>query len=348
VLLAVALAALLASHASSRRAEAAKNAESDPDELRYLPEGRILRIASLGHSKLLADLVWLQAIQYYGEQRLTTRNYEQTARFFNAIYDLDPSFMAATRFGALILSQDAGDPDSALKLLSRAEADHPEAWQYPFDEGFIHHTIRRDYQAAGEAYRRAASLENAPELAVQLAGASFGRLGDRETARGIWWALQNDENPMTRALAERSLKNLDLAECEERLTKAVQAFRDEHGRIPGNWEELREEGLLGKMPRDPWGGRFLWIEDREEVLSSTTIDRRMAAIRDIFQGLVKRARKDGTPPGSLHEFVERGDVPEPWSPFGLALDYDADTGAVAWNPPWPASEPRRQGTGKEG
>ncbi|MBZ0269231.1 hypothetical protein K8I85_13840 [bacterium] len=348
VLLAVALAALLASHGSSRRAEAAKNADADPDELRYLPEGRILRIASLGHSKLLADLVWLQAIQYYGEQRLTTRNYEQTARFFNAIYDLDPTFMAATRFGALILSQDAGDPQSALMLLARAAADHPAAWQYPFDEGFIHHTIRRDYQAAGEAYRRAAALEDAPELAVQLAGASFGRLGDRETARGIWWALQGDENPMTRALAERSLKNLDLEEVEEELTGAVHTFRDEHGRIPGNWEELQQAGLLGQMPRDPWGGRFLWIEDQEEVLSSTTIDRRMAAIRDIFQGLVKRSREDGVRTGSLREFVERGDVSEPWSPFGLTLDYDASTGDVAWNPPWPASEPRRQGTGKEG
>jgi tetratricopeptide (TPR) repeat protein len=348
LLLVVALAALVASHGSSRRAEAAKNAEADPDELRYLPEGRILRIASLGHSKLVADLVWLQAIQYYGEQRLTTRNYEQTARFFDAIYDLDPTFMAATRFGALILSQDAGDPASALRLLSRAEHDHPDAWQYPFDEGFIHHTIRRDYQAAGEAYRRAAAHDGAPQLAVQLAGASFGRLGDRETARGIWWALLGDENPMTRSLAERSLKNLDLEEVEENLTEAVRTYRSEHGGIPKNWEVLQRAGLIGKMPKDPWGGRLLWVEENEEVLSSTTIDRRMAAIRDIFQGLVHRAREEGSPPESLQALVERGEVASPWSPFGLKLDYDTHTGEVAWNPPWPATEPRRQGTGKDG
>lgn len=348
LLLAVALAALVASHGSSRRAEAAKNAEADPDELRYLPEGRILRIAALGHSKLLADLVWLQAIQYYGEQRLTTRNYEQTARFFNAIYDLDPTFMAATRFGALILSQDAGDPESALALLSRAEGDHPEAWQYPFDEGFIHHTIRRDYQSAGEAYRRAADLDGAPELAVQLAGASFGRLGDRETARGIWRALLDDDNPMTRALAERSLKNLDLEQMEETLTDAVRTYRRTHDGLPSNWEELQHLGLLGVMPKDPWGGRFFWVQQNDEVLSSTTIDRRMAVIRDIFQKLVARAREEGAAPDSLRAFVEGGQAPEPWAPLGLTLQYDARTGAVAWNPPWPAVEPRQQGTGKEG
>lgn len=339
-----ALAALVFSHVCSERADAAKNAAADPDELMYLPEGRILRLLSCGHPNLVADLVWLQAIQYYGEQRLTTRNYDQTARFFTAIYDLDPTFMSATRFGALILSQDAGDPQSALELLKRAESDHPSAWQYPFDEGFILQTIERNYEAAGLAYRRAAALPDAPLLAEQLAGVSFARLGDREAARGIWWELLNTDNAVTRAVAERNLKNLDLEEREERLTEAVQAFRQANGRIPTNWEELIQAGFLPQLPEDPWGGRFFWIPENGEVLSSTTIDRRMGAIRDLFQGMVDRYRKEeGQAPPALDRFVKNGTAAPPWTPFGLRLDYDETSGAVAWNPPWPATEPRNQG-----
>jgi len=345
-LLVLALAALGASHVSSERAEAARNARSDPDELMYLPEGRILRLLSMGHPNFLADLVWLQAIQYYGEQRLTTRNYDQTARLFTAIYDLDPTFMSATRFGALILSQDAGDPESAMALLERAERDHPTAWEYPFDQGFIQQTIVRDYEAAGRAYRRAAARPGAPQLAEQLAGVSFARLGDREAARGIWWELLNSDNSVTRALAERNLKNLDLEEREERLTRSVREFRDANGRIPGNWDELMRAGFLAQLPQDPWGGRFFWIPENEEVLSSTTVDRRMAAIRDLLEGAVQRRReRDGGFPASLDALVEAGETPPPWSPFGLGLDYDPATGEVAWNPPWPATEPRNQGTG---
>ena len=122
LLLGFALAMLLVSHVASDRADAARNAKRDPNDLVYLPEGRILRMLSLGHPSLVADLVWLQAIQYYGEQRLTTRNYDQTARFFSAIYDLDPTFMSATRFGWSCSARfssaraDSGSPASCERM----------------------------------------------------------------------------------------------------------------------------------------------------------------------------------------------------------------------------------------
>lgn len=338
-LLGAALIALLGAHLLGERADAAKNASLDPDELLYLPEGRLLRVASLGHPNLLADAVWLRAIQYYGEQRLTTRNYDQTERLFTAIYDLDPTFVGATRFGALILAQDAQDPASALRLLRRAASDFPEAWEYPFDEGFIQHTVVRDYSGAGESYRRAAALPGAPEVAERLAGLSFAKLGDRESAREIWVELLQDGNPMTRSLAERNLKNLDLADQEEELTRAVHAFREERDRIPENWEELIRAGELRELPADPWGGQFFFVPDVEEVLSSTTIDRRMVAVRGLVQGSVESYRgRTGRAPDSLGVLLEEGLITEWWHPFGLPLDYDRDLGQVAWNPPWPATD----------
>jgi tetratricopeptide (TPR) repeat protein len=316
----------------------------------YLPEGRILRALSLGHTNLLADFVWLRAIQYYGEQRLTTRNYDQAERLFNVIYDLDPTFLEATRFGALILSQDAGNPDAAFRLLGRGEHDFPNRWEYPFERGFIHHTITREYAAAGSAYRRAASLPDAPDLALRLAGISYAKLGDRGMAREIWRSIREETaNEMLVALADRNLRNLDLDEGEERLTKAVLAFRERSGSVPQSLRDLTDAGVLDVVPVAPWGGRWLWVPEAESVLSTTTIDRRMAATRDHYRDLAGLyQRRLGQWPRTLAALVDEGlaEFP-PWEPCGVALDWDPESGRLAWNPPWPAVEPRNHGEGVE-
>ena len=37
----------------------------------YLPSGKFISEASLGYRQLAADVVWLSAVQYYGEYRQT-------------------------------------------------------------------------------------------------------------------------------------------------------------------------------------------------------------------------------------------------------------------------------------
>ncbi len=347
LLLGLALVVLTGAHFSGERADAEKNAQRDPDELLYLPEGRVLRAASLGNTNLMADLIWLKSIQYYGEQRMTTRNYDQAERLFHVIYDLDPAFTGAMRFGALVLAQDAANPDGAVALLERAERDNPDVWEYPFDQGFIHQTVRRDYESAGRAYRRAASMPGAPALAQRLAGVSFARLGDHDSAREVWSALAQDTNQATRRLAERNLRNLDLQEGEAILTRAVHAYREDTGRLPGDWNVLLGTPHLDQMPADPWGGRFFWVPENDRVLSSTTIDRRMSHDRDVYRDLVQAWKeRQGSYPGRLMELYEAGETMfPPWTPFGLEMDWDPATGRIAWNPPWPAVEPRCQGEG---
>lgn len=344
---AVALGLLFAANQVGAHADSAKNAERDPQDLAYLPEGAVLRTASLGHRALMADLIWLKAIQYYGEQRLTTRNYDQAERLFTVIYDLDPHFVEATRFGALVLSQDAGNPEAAFRLLRRGEVDFPDRWEYPFDRAFIHQTITREYAEAGEAYQRAAGLEGAPDLAIRLAGLSFARLGDHDTAREIWRAvLEETDNDLLISLGERSLRNLDLSEAEEKLTAAVLAFLEQSDEPITSLQQLVDVGLLsGAVPSEPWGGRWLWVPDRREVLGTTTIDRRMKPIAEHCLMLARKFKEQhGTFPPSPAVLLDAGWIDTmPWAPVGVALDWDPNSERIAWNPPWPATESREIG-----
>jgi tetratricopeptide (TPR) repeat protein len=346
LLLVAAVALGGAAHVMAESAGAAKNAGDDPDRLMYLPEGRILRMASLGHRRMLADLVWLRTIQYYGEQKLSGRNYDEAERLFQVIYDLDGSFHGATRFGALILSQDANNPDAALRLLRRAQADHPSAWEYVFDEAFVLQTILRDYESAAHAYRRASTMPGAPEVAARLAGLSFARLGDRVAAREVWWSILSEaDNDLMKQVAERNLMNLDLEDMQDRLTAAARRYREDTGRLPADWRELAQAGLAEVPATDPFGGAYFLDGGTGEAWSTTYVDRRMSQVRNAFAEAVQAMRAtDGRYPASLAAVVERGFQRfPPWKPFGITIDYDPATGVVSWNPPWPEIERGKQG-----
>jgi tetratricopeptide (TPR) repeat protein len=342
VLLAAALVCGSLANAVGEQARTSRLAKATRDDLMYLPESRVLRAASLGYTNVMADFIWLRAIQYYGEHRLTDRNYPQAERLFQSIYDLDPAFKGATRFGALILAQDAGDPSGALELLGRAENFDPRSWEYPFDQGFIRHTIVRDYAAASRDYTRASMCNGAPDLAARLAGLSASRLGDRDAAREVWRQILNDPpNDLTRRIAERGLKNLEIEEMQEVLTSVVVRFRDRHGRLPKSWHEPLQEGLLTSLPQEPFGGAYLYDPQSSKVRSTTTIDREMNRQATVITNLLPVARQKlgGSYPGTIEEMV-RLDILDaaPSRPLGIALTYDPGTGMVSWDPPWPRVE----------
>jgi tetratricopeptide (TPR) repeat protein len=342
LLVAAAVGLAFGAHFVGENARAAQVSGEAEDDFLYL------RMASLGHRAFVADLVWLTAIQYYGEQRITGQRHEQAQRLFQVIYDLDPDFKRATRFGALVLAQDADNPEGAIELLDRAGRDHPEDWEYPFDAGFVYQTVVRDYEAAGKSYQAAADLPGAPDLAIRLAGISFARLGDRETSRQVWQSLLSEDNEVLVRIAERSLRNLDMEDAQDLLTDAVARFRAATGHDPSGWDELVSAGLLDAVPQEPFGGGFFLDPGTGRVWSTTHVDRRMDFECDIYATKVKQIRDaDGRWPENLREVVERGLADtEPWEPFGLRVKYDPSDGSVSWNPPWPESEPGRHGKGQ--
>jgi hypothetical protein len=183
-------------------------------------------------------------------------------------------------------------------------------------------------------------------VAARLAGISYAKLGERETAREVWWAiLEQADNELMRRVAQRNLRNLDMEEGEDVLTEAVARYRELTGELPTDWGQLIERGLLRAMPVEPFGGTYLLDTETGKVWSTTHVDRVMAYARDIFAGFVRRIyAEEGRYPASLEEVVERGYAPSPpWQPFGLRIEYDPVTGVLTWDPPWPAAEPETHG-----
>ncbi|MCS6818144.1 MAG: hypothetical protein NZ746_12330 [Blastocatellia bacterium] len=242
-----------------RRLEARVVAYEREDEALWLPSAEILKRWSFGFDGLLADLYWLQAVQYYGRRLFHPgARFEQLAALLDLVTTLDPQFLAAYRFGAIFLAlpppQGAGQPDRALALLDRGIAANPGEWRLILDKGFVLLWDVRDYAGAAEVFLQVSQHPRAPTWTRDLAAAVYARAGRREIARRIWRdRFEHGESEQVRENARYQLLCLQAEEELERLQELVRAFRRERGRWPASWQELILAGALKHPPRDPLG-----------------------------------------------------------------------------------------------
>jgi len=107
----------------------------------YLPPASALRIASLGHTELLADLIHARANVYFGTQLHARVPTKWLAQYLDAAIDLDPKFERLYLAGAamLIYNGQRISPDmvlAAIHVLDRGRKAFPFDWELPFQMGF--------------------------------------------------------------------------------------------------------------------------------------------------------------------------------------------------------------------
>ena len=180
----------------------------DPTELALFPTGAWIRPLACGFNELVADAVWLRALQYYGEHRASDRRYPYLETLFQTLTDLDPRFVNAYIFGALTLAEDEGQLDRGLALLRRGMAANPESWWLTFEYGFLQY-IHGDFAQAGHWLARAARMEGAEPWVQRLAAYASAKAGDHETALALWLEIyRNSENDEIRRIAREYLERL--------------------------------------------------------------------------------------------------------------------------------------------
>ncbi|HFE52171.1 MAG TPA: hypothetical protein ENK07_01940, partial [Bacteroidetes bacterium] len=59
---------------SQRRLDANRTPEQALEEQVHLPPGRVLRVLSLGYRSVLADLLWMKTVIYFGKRTLDEDN----------------------------------------------------------------------------------------------------------------------------------------------------------------------------------------------------------------------------------------------------------------------------------
>ncbi len=107
----------------------------------YLPPSSALRVASLGHRELFADLIHARANIYFGTQLHARMPTKWLANYLHAAIDLDPQFQRLYIAGAAMLVYNGQRivPDMVLAsnaVLERGRKAFPFDWEFPFQMGF--------------------------------------------------------------------------------------------------------------------------------------------------------------------------------------------------------------------
>lgn len=219
------------------------------EELLYLPNGDYLRVASLGQQNLLADLIYLWAIQYYGNYEREDRYHYVEHVFGEVITELDPNYVDAYWLGALILTVEARDLEAGLRLLDKGIQNNPDHWVLPYLAAWEcfyagHHDRAVSY------FDAASRVAGAPPFVRRMRAGMVDRAGDLQGAMRLWLELLDDPDgdPGTRAIARRQLRTLRLRYDMQRLREAVARFRNENGRLPRDLEELRRRSYIEEVP----------------------------------------------------------------------------------------------------
>jgi len=239
----------------------------------YVPSGKYLKYATFGFPSLAADLVYLWAIQYYGTPEIEDR-FLYLDHIFSVISELDPRYVDPYEVGSLIASQEAQDIPLALKILDRGLEKNPDQWLFPFEAGHIAQ-MARDYDRAGEYFKKTMSMPGAPDFVRRLYANSLYKTADYESAWRTWSEIYNSAaDERVKKIASNHLYQVKAAVDTGALKEAVSRFRDRYNRLPQSLDNLVAAGFLPSIPRDLDENDYVYDPQTGDVKAATTPWRR--------------------------------------------------------------------------
>ena len=236
--------------------------------VQYLPSGKYLKVASLGYSSLLADVIYVWAIQYYSDPNISDR-FDHLDHIFGVIAELDPEYSEPHLIGAMIAAYEANNPRLAIKLLERAMEKNPDDWIFPLEAGHYAQMLIKDFPTAQHYYKRAMEIKGAPDIAKRLFANAAFRSDDIETAMKTWLEVyQTAPDERIRKIASNHLYEVKASVDIKGLQEAMAQFQERFRRRPMNLPQLVRAGLLKSLPRDLDGKDYIYDPQTGEVTTA--------------------------------------------------------------------------------
>ena len=175
----------------------------------YLPSGKFIEQASMGYREIAADMIWFQAVQYYGGYAKSQHDLTYFNGLIDIVNDLDPHFVFPYIFGAVVMAQDLDDFPRGIAVLKRGMERNPRVWDLPFEIGFLYYTVARDAESAARYFELASRMPGGGQRAQRFAAFVHSKAGHLETSIRMWEEIAREaEQPYMRTLALRYAERL--------------------------------------------------------------------------------------------------------------------------------------------
>jgi hypothetical protein len=237
-------------------------------DLGAIPTATAARWTSLGHPTLVANLWWLRAVQYMGDDRANQRGWDKLYPAVDLVTDLDPRHGYAYQVAGIILGG-VDRTDESNALFEKGIRNVPDRYILPFQRAVNALLYEGDYPGAARWFEAAARVPGAPAARMRTYAAAMLVKGDKFDAASA--LLQESLGKAEDDESRKSILNqLDQVELERRgnaIEHAVSIYVARHGYPPVLLEALVLEGLLPEIPADPFGGA-LYLDAEGRVRST--------------------------------------------------------------------------------
>src|SRR5438445_2384463 len=240
----------------------------------YLPQGEHLKIAALGYQHVVADLLWIQVVQAMGEREVTEEAGHWIYRALDVITTLDPKFVRVYEVGGIALTTLVVHIDESNRILEKGIQHNPDVWTLPFLLGFNYYFELHDDAKAADYLAKASRLPGAPEYLASFATRLY--VSAREPQVAIDFLAQmyeqtSDEN--IKRILEQRLKEVVVERDIQLLEEVMSRYQARYKWALEHLDELLTSGLLRSLPREPFGGRYLYDPQTQTVRSSEMKER---------------------------------------------------------------------------
>jgi hypothetical protein len=154
----------------------------------FVPSPRFFLDFSPSFRTTIADVYYLQMVQYYGEHVKSDGRLDSLPQMADLVTTLSPHFTRSYLFAAFALI-DAGRVDASYELLKRGFQENPDDWHFPAYLGFFVYRYgqgdTKDLVAA-DWYQKAAAIPGSPSYLPRLAAVLATKGGDMEKAIVMW------------------------------------------------------------------------------------------------------------------------------------------------------------------
>lgn len=182
-----------------------KAANPEREQL-YFPSGNFLKESSLCFREVNADYLWFRFIQYYGSFAQGNSNFQHFKLLIDGITTLDPHFVEAYHFAALVSWSDLGKPYESIDILKKGILHNPDTARLPFQVGMIYHAVANDFPRAAFWFKTAAKCSDATDLDRRFAAYSTYRTGNNLGSLQLWIDLyEMTDQPGMKKLAEKMI-----------------------------------------------------------------------------------------------------------------------------------------------
>jgi hypothetical protein len=244
------LAVLLQRQVDLARAEYLAEQEERP----FVPPlPGVVKLLSLGYENLMADMYWIETIQYYencwDHKRFPKDLYAMT----NFITDLDPNYCLAYFYGSLHLIENYGDQDEIIALLIKGSREDacPGYWRDPYLLGYYYAFELKDFESAAPWMRKTCELQpQAKKLYCGLASRMEAIRGEPEVGIELLREMKTaNEDPDAILYFNNRIEQLQAKIVERDLTAGVKSYEQRHGSAPADLADIFRDGpVVGAAP----------------------------------------------------------------------------------------------------